>query len=311
MRFSVYQESHIGGRKMNQDRMGYSFTRDSILLLLADGMGGHIMGEMAATIAMQTIGAMFQQQAQPVIDRPERFLEQSFLAAHHEIHRYRQLKNLAETPRTTIVACLIQNGNAYWAHCGDSRLYWMRNGKIMLRTKDHSRLETLIAQGKVAPSERRTHPDRNKLYNCLGAPHAPIVDLSRRGTLLPGDLLLLCSDGLWGVLPDEFLAQKLNDLTIVRAVPELIRTAVEQGGRYCDNTTALAMMWEGHDQLGNSSIISTNTIPIGSITTTIQVTSDADELMDDADLFDDEEIEKAINEIRDAIHNSSKVTAKP
>jgi len=107
MRFSVYQESHIGGRKTNQDRMGYSFTRDALLLLLADGMGGHIQGEMAATIAMQTIGSLFQQSANPYVKKPDRFLEDSLFAAHREIHRYRAINNLPETPRTTIVACVI------------------------------------------------------------------------------------------------------------------------------------------------------------------------------------------------------------
>ena len=110
MRFSVYQESHIGGRKVNQDRMGYCFTRDSLLLLLADGMGGHIMGEMAATIAIQTIGNLFQQQAKPCIGRPERFLEESFLAAHKEIHRFKIVNNLPDTPRTTIVAIRVYIG---------------------------------------------------------------------------------------------------------------------------------------------------------------------------------------------------------
>ena len=70
MQFSVYQESHIGGRKVNQDRMGYSFTRDALLLLLADGMGGHLRGEMAAAIAMQTIGTLFQQNATPTSSVP-------------------------------------------------------------------------------------------------------------------------------------------------------------------------------------------------------------------------------------------------
>lgn len=309
MRFSVYQESQIGGRKVNQDRMGYSFTRDAILLLLADGMGGHIMGEMAATIAMQTIGGMFQSQAHPIIDKPERFLEKSFLAAHTEIHNFRNLKNLTDTPRTTIVACLIQNGFAYWAHCGDSRLYWMRDGQILLRTKDHSRLETLIDQGKVDPSERNTHPDRNKLFNCLGAPHAPLVELSRRATLQAGDVLLLCSDGLWGSLPDHMLSQQLHEKTIVRAVPELVRSAVSIGGKHSDNATALAMMWEGQDILDNSTIISTNTLPEDSFTTTIQADfSDTDPESSPSDIFDDEEIEKAINEIKTAINNSSRIT---
>lgn len=312
MRFSVYQESHIGGRKVNQDRMGYSFTRDAILLLLADGMGGHIMGEMAAAIAMQTIGNLFQQQAQPLIARPERFLEDSFLAAHQEIHRYRVINNLHETPRTTIVACLIQNGYAYWAHCGDSRLYWIRQGQILLRTKDHSRLETLIAQGKVDPSERHSHPDRNKLFNCLGAPNAPIVELSRRAVLQAGDLILLCSDGLWSVLPDHMLAQKLHEHTIVRAIPELIRSAVDIAGKQSDNVTALAMMWEGDGRIEDSTIISTNTLPIGSVTTTIQApyANEAENQTAEGDVFDDAEIEKAIAEIRNAIHKSSRLTQK-
>jgi serine/threonine protein phosphatase PrpC len=310
MRFSVYQESHIGGRKVNQDRMGYSFTRDTILLLLADGMGGHILGDMAAAIAMQTIGNLFQKQALPMIGRPERFLEDSFLAAHNEIHRYRITNNLPETPRTTIVACLIQNGNAYWAHCGDSRLYWMRQGQVLLRTKDHSRLETLIAQGKVDPSERHTHPDRNKLFNCLGAPNAPIVELSRRVSLQAGDLILLCSDGLWGVLPDHMLAQSLHEHTIVRAIPELIHSAIDIAGKSSDNVTALAMMWEGEDRLEDTTIISTNTLPIGSITTTIQAPYSADTEAMESDVFNDAEIEKAIDEIRNAIHKSSRITTK-
>src|ERR1035437_1285410 len=309
MRFSVYQESHIGGRKNNQDRMGYSFTRDALLLLLADGMGGHIQGEMAATIAMQTIGSLFQQNANPYVKKPERFLEDSFFAAHREIHRYRAINNLPETPRTTVVACLIQHNIAFWAHCGDSRLYWMRNGQILARTRDHSRIETLIAQGKVDPSERDTHPDRNKLFNCLGAPNMPIVEISRRASLQAGDVLLLCSDGLWSVLPDHVLAQHLQNSTIVRAVPELITMATGIAGKGSDNVTALAMMWESSDSSMNSSTtITTHTLPLGSVTTTIHAPLHAD--LESADTFNDTEIERAIDEIRNAIEKSTGVTPK-
>jgi len=309
MRFSVYQESHIGGRKNNQDRMGYSFTRDALLLLLADGMGGHIQGEMAATIALQTIGSLFQQNANPYIKKPEKFLEDSFFAAHREIHRYRAINNLPETPRTTIVACIIQHNSAYWAHCGDSRLYWMRQGQILARTRDHSRIETLIAQGKVAPSERDTHPDRNKLFNCLGAPNLPIVELSRRASLQAGDVILLCSDGLWSVLPDHVLAQSLHTQTVVRAVPDLLATATGIAGKTSDNVTALAMMWEGTSVLQDSpSTITTHTLPIGSVTTTIQAPRHAD--LEQAEAFNDSEIEKAIEEIRQAIEKTARVTSK-
>jgi PPM family protein phosphatase len=309
MRFSVYQESHIGGRRNNQDRMGYSFTRDALLMVLADGMGGHIQGERAATIALQTIGTLFQQNANPYVRKPEKFLEESFFAAHREIHRYRAINNLPETPRTTIVACLVQHNCAYWAHCGDSRLYWMRQGQILARTRDHSRIETLIAQGKVDPSERDSHPDRNKLFNCLGAPSMPIVELSRRASLQAGDVILLCSDGLWSVLPDHALAHTLHTNTVVRAVPDLLATAVGIAGKSGDNVTALAMMWEGAGAVPDSpSTIVTHTLPVGSVTTTIQAPRHAD--LEQADIFNDSDIEKAIEEIRGAIEKSSRLTSK-
>jgi serine/threonine protein phosphatase PrpC len=309
MRFSVYQESNIGGRKTNQDRMGYCFTRDSLLLLLADGMGGHIQGEMAATIAMQTIGALFQQNANSYVKKPERFLEESFMAAHREIHRYRAINSLPDTPRTTIVGCLIQHGTALWAHCGDSRLYWMRNGEILSRTRDHSRIEALIAQGKVDPSERDTHPERNKLFNCLGAPGMPIVEVSRRANLQPGDVMLLCSDGLWSVLPDHVLAQHLQNATIVRAVPDLIHNATDIAGKKSDNVTALALMWEGRgDDFPDFTSVTTNLLPAGSVTTTILAPLHAD--LENTDNFNENEIEKAIEEIRGAIEKSSRLTSK-
>jgi len=107
MQFSVYQESQIGGRKVNQDRMGYSFTRDALLLVLADGMGGHLRGEMAATILMQTMSALFQKHAAPYVKKPERFLEEAFLEAHLEIHRYRAEHNMPLDSRPRSLARLM------------------------------------------------------------------------------------------------------------------------------------------------------------------------------------------------------------
>ena len=314
MRFSIYQESLIGGRKVNQDRMGYCYTRDALLMLLADGMGGHIQGEVAATIAMQTMSALFQEVAQPYVKKPEQFLEDGMFAAHREIHRYRAVNDLPETPRTTLVACLVQHGTALWAHVGDSRLYWMRRGQIVSRTRDHSRVEALIAQGRLDPSERHTHPDRNKLFNCLGAPSIPMVDMGRPCTLQPGDVILMCSDGLWAVLPEQTLASAIGAATVVRAVPELVHGAAAAAGKNSDNVTALAMMWEdgadadaesGDD---NAGMITTSLVPLGAVTTTIHAPRQAD--LEGADQFDEQEIEKAIAEIREAIDKSSRLTPK-
>ena len=308
MQFSVYQESQIGGRKVNQDRMGYSFTRDALLLVLADGMGGHLRGEVASSITLQTMSTLFQQQASPYVKKPERFLQEALLAAHEEIHVYSAANNLAETPRTTVVACLIQHNTAIWAHCGDSRLYWLRRGQILARTRDHSHVEHLIAKGLADASERTTHPDRNKLYNCLGASSLPRVDVSRAVSLQSGDVLMLCSDGLWSMLPDEEIAQRLSTQTVVSAVPDMIAMATEIAGPTSDNTTALAIMWQGSgDGPGSDdALISTMMLPENVISTTILALPEP-EAAHEIDAFSEDEIEKAIAEIRGAIEKSSQI----
>ena len=113
MRFSVYQDSQVGGRTSNQDRMGYCFTRDALLLLLADGMGGHSHGELAASMALQVMGALFQERALPMVSDPSKLLEDLVFAAHHALHRYRAEHRLPDTPRTTIVACIVKQGEAH------------------------------------------------------------------------------------------------------------------------------------------------------------------------------------------------------
>lgn len=319
MQFSVYQESHIGGRKVNQDRMGYSFTRDALLLVLADGMGGHARGEVAAAVALQTISALFQRQATPYVKKPRRFLEEALLAAHRDIHAYRLAHEMPETPRTTIVACLIQHNTATWAHCGDSRLYWMRDGRILARTRDHSHIESLIAKGLVPPSARATHPDRNKLYNCLGADSLPKVEVGGAEGMLPGDRMLLCSDGLWSMLPDDDMARRMAAHPVARAVPELLRAALEAAGDGGDNVTALAIMWQGSSVVDGldtmpadamPTVISTEALPQDLHSTTIlgaPVERQPVQASDADAAFDDDEIEKAIAEIRGAIEKSSRI----
>ncbi|MFC5509553.1 PP2C family protein-serine/threonine phosphatase [Massilia jejuensis] len=305
MQFSVYQQSLIGGRKVNQDRMGYCFTREALLLVLADGMGGHQHGEIAATIATQTLSMMFQMQARPTIKRPERFLEEALQQAHRDILAYTARHKLPESPRTTVVACLVQHNCAVWAHCGDSRLYWVRGKAVLARTRDHSHLEYLIAKGLASPAERASHPDRNKLYNCIGAGSAPRIELSRQSSLEPGDVLLLCSDGLWSMVPDAEIVQKLASRTVVQAVPDLVAMAVNIGGPRADNTTALAISWQGADDAGaaDPSVISTELLPADQVSSTISNAAAAP----DADPFDEDEIERAIAEINQAIEKSSQL----
>lgn len=310
MQFSVYQQTHIGGRKINQDRMGYSFTRDALLLVLADGMGGHLAGEVAATIALQTLSMMFRMQAKPYVKKPERFLEQALTQAHWDILAYADKHKLPETPRTTVVACLVQHNCAVWAHCGDSRLYWVRRGQVLARTRDHSHLEHLIGRGRAQESDRDTHPDRNKLYNCLGAGQAPKIELSRQASLEPGDTLLLCSDGLWSMLPETEIVHRLSTSTIVQAVPDMVAMAAAIGGARADNTTALAITWQGMDTKGSLApdVISTQMLPEDEVSSTIAAGQPLPAgASAAADAFDEDEIERAIAEIREAIEKSSQL----
>ncbi|MGA2550475.1 MAG: PP2C family serine/threonine-protein phosphatase [Burkholderiaceae bacterium] len=311
MRFSIYQESKKGGRRNNQDRMGYCYTRDALLLVVADGMGGHVQGEMAAQIAVQTLGANFQKQATPTLKSPQRFLEDSLLDAHREIHHYCETNKLPESPRTTVIACVVQKGAAYWAHAGDSRLYWMRAGEVIAQTRDHSKIQSMIQQGLVSPDEIDKHPERNKLFNCLGSPSAPTVELSRKMTLKPGDTLFLCTDGLWSVVSETMIASAFAGNTVMRAVPDLIYLALLEGGTESDNVTGMAMTWEGTDLGDDNTGISTLLMPLGAITTTIHASRPSEfEVSAGQEGLSEDEIEKAIEEIRATIRKSNKLMPK-
>jgi serine/threonine protein phosphatase PrpC len=300
MRFSIYQDSAIGGRAVNQDRMGYCFSRDALLMIVADGMGGHLRGEVAAQIATQSVAAAFQRLARPALDDPAAFLDTALRDGHREILQYQTQHNMPESPRTTVVACLVQRGLAWWAHAGDSRLYWMRDGTLLARTRDHSKVAHLVAMGLLEPHLQDSHPERNKVLNCLGSPFEPTIEISEVVRLRPGDMLMLCSDGIWGALPEHDLLRTFDGTSVVRAVPDLVRRSVSAGGRFADNATALAMRWEGaasdHPQM------SSQDLPEGSITTTIDMSQA--ELEAPVDLTE-ADIERTISEIRSAIARTS------
>jgi serine/threonine protein phosphatase PrpC len=242
MRFSVYQVSRKGGREKNEDRMGYCYTRDAGLFALADGMGGHPEGEVASQIALQTMAALFQRDARPALKDPVRFLHDAIIAGHHQLLRYATEKALIDTPRTTVVACVLQNGAAYWAHCGDSRLYLVRGDKLIARTRDHSYSELQETLNGVVPLGEKFN--RNVLFTCLGSPGKPVVDAVGPMLLQSGDRIMLCSDGLWSSVPDQVITEQMATRPISDAVPELVEQALRRAGSKSDNVTVLAVEWE-------------------------------------------------------------------
>ena len=300
MRFSVYQISRKGGREKNEDRMGYCYTRDSGLFALADGMGGHPEGEVASQLALQTLSAMFQRDAKPQLADPLRFLQESIIAGHHQLLRYANQRALIDTPRTTIVACLLQGNAAYWAHCGDSRLYMVRGEKLIARTRDHSYSELQHTISHVVPMGERFN--RNVLFTCLGSPGKPVVDTVGPMLMQPGDRMLLCSDGLWGTVSDTVIAEMLGRNAISDAVPELVEQALRNGGAKSDNVSVLAVEWESAEDSAGASDVSTESLGDEVFASTIQASVLGTEAPDE---LDDAEIERSIREINEAIRRSS------
>ncbi len=305
MRFSVYQISRKGGREKNEDRMGYCYTRDSGLFALADGMGGHPEGEMASQLALQTMAALYQRDARPSLEDPIRFLQDAIMAGHHQLLRYASEKGLMDTPRTTIVACIMQGSSAYWAHCGDSRLYFIRGDKLVARTRDHSYAELQQSLSSVVPLNERYN--RNVLFTCLGSPGKPVVDTAGPILLQEGDRIMLCSDGLWGTVEDEDITRHMSSRTISDAVPELVEVALRQGGPKCDNVTVLSVEWESaeNDEAPN---VSTDALGEEVFASTIQASvggSGEHADLSEADELDEAEIERSIREINEAIRRSA------
>jgi serine/threonine protein phosphatase PrpC len=300
MRFVVYQVSRKGGREKNEDRMGYCYTRDVGLFALADGMGGHPEGEVASQLALQTLAARFQREAKPLLTEPLRFLHDAIISGHHQLLRYATERALIDTPRTTIIACLLQGNAAYWAHCGDSRLYLVRGGKLIARTRDHSYTELQETMSHVVPIGERLN--RNVLFTCLGSPGKPVVDTAGPLLMHPGDRVLLCSDGLWGAVSDAVITEQLARSSVSDAVPELVEQALRNAGPKSDNVTVLCVEWESAEDHDSRSGVSTESLGEEVFASTIQASMLGDAQPDE---LDDAEIERSIREINEAIQRSS------
>ncbi len=305
MKFAIYQESRQGPRKSNQDRVVYCYSRDALCMVIADGMGGHLHGEVAAQIATQFVAEAFQRAAKPRLADPFKFLLDSITNAHHAIVDYANVRSLLETPRTTCVACIVQDGLAHWAHVGDSRLYLIRNGRVEAQTKDHSRVQILVDAGRVREEAVAAHPDRNKIFNCLGQMTPPKVDLSRRVALRHGDVIMLCTDGLWGPIHSKHICEELLRSDLMQAIPKLLDLAEVRAGKDGDNASVVAMTWYEEALTGGKEWISTVSMDPTDVRSTVEQFGRS-KPPPQAGYLTDDEIERAIEEIRNAIQKHSK-----
>lgn len=243
MKFSVHQASLLGDRKYNQDRVAFAYSQDALLVVLADGMGGHAHGELAASIAIETFITLFTEHGNQNFADPQHFITETMQAAHQRIM---QLPNNKETgfPGTTCVAALIQDGVLYSAYAGDSRLYMIRNQLVVQKTCDHSMVQQWADWGVISREEARTHPRRNEITNCLGGVENLFFSESCPPQFLrDGDRIVLCSDGFWAAFEDVELARAVLDASESQLHALMLAAYKHEAGR-ADNITALVVAWD-------------------------------------------------------------------
>jgi serine/threonine protein phosphatase PrpC len=237
--------SLIGHREENQDRVAIASDEQSVLLAVIDGMGGHAEGARAAETALATLLEAFWQTPHPIFD-PLGFLHLSLGRAHEEVVKLGAGLGLEARPRATCALCLVQDSAAYWAHVGDSRIYQMRQQHVLERTRDHSHVEVLLREGLITEAEVQGHPMRNYVECCLGGDAAlPEMTISTRRRLKSGDMLVLCTDGMWANLKDQDFVRfaQTSGRPLRDSLTDLGRQAVEASAPYSDNTTAAALRW--------------------------------------------------------------------
>jgi serine/threonine protein phosphatase PrpC len=273
-------------------------------MVLADGMGGHRHGEVAAQLAVKTLTEAFQRLALPTLISPAKFLTDHIQQIHDMIENVRQTDELADSPRTTIVAAIVQRNTLYCAHVGDSRLYHFRDGHLLFRTEDHSIVQSLYRKGLINQDEMATHPYRNKIYNCLGGDNIPQIDLADKHELIDGDIIMLCTDGVWNVVNDKEIKHVLISGPINETVPHLLDLSEKNSDHTGDNMSVIGLQWG--DRQANPQAVSTITMPLDQTTTIVNPTARHPNSPHEPEELTDVDIENTIAEIQAALTRTLK-----
>ena len=236
--------SDRGGRDYNEDACGHWHSTHQLCCVLADGAGGHGGGDIASRLAVQEMVSRFSSQPTTSGDTLAdtlRLTNQALLA-----------QRVPGTPRQDMhstAVCLVIDfvaQQAHWAHAGDSRFYWFRDGQILARTRDHSLVQALVDAGVLTEAQMQHHPKRSELRSALGlAPEQLVVSGGDgSGPVQAGDVFMLCTDGLWEHLDDSVLARSLVAAGTPRAWLDSLATEVAAATRdkaSHDNYTALVV----------------------------------------------------------------------
>ena len=239
--------SLLGAREENQDTVAAAVAEHAALLVVVDGMGGHADGARAAEVTQRVLLETFWHTPQPLFD-PLGFLHMTLGRAHQEVVKIGTHLPLEQRPRATCAVCLVQQRSAWWAHIGDSRIYHLRDGGLVARTRDHSHVELLLREGLITVEQVQMHPMRNFVESCLGGDAVlPDMSITRRQVIEPGDIFLVCTDGLWGALDDVEIATRFEapQALLRDSLLALGELSIGRSGAASDNTSAAALRWLG------------------------------------------------------------------
>lgn len=243
----TYIQSNIGGRTENQDFFGSGQTKFGELLVVCDGMGGHNGGRYAAEKAVQVI---IEEVSKSNEINPEKALQGAIIKANSAIWQESNINVSLKGMGTTVVALLITPEKAICCHVGDSRMYQLRNGKIIHRTSDHSQVFDLVRLGRITEEQARLSDKSNVITRSLGTKLTLNVEITNNLSYKTGDRFLLCTDGIWSMIPENQLiemASKIGDIeTITVNLVEKINTiGIAKGGNHDNLTVALVEVETG------------------------------------------------------------------
>ena len=206
MHFSTI--TNQGGRPVNEDSIGITEHGGLVCFVVADGLGGHGMGDAASQLTVKAFDEVFSSPEEKPLSE---LLSNAFLQAQADILREQQRTGAPSQMKTTAVALAIQNGQVAWGHIGDSRLYAFARNKVKLRTQDHSVPQMLVLSGEIKEKAIRGHPDRNRLLRVLGvAGDPPRFELSELHQIDQFQAFLLCSDGFWELITEKEMEKLLK-----------------------------------------------------------------------------------------------------
>ncbi|RKZ75658.1 MAG: serine/threonine-protein phosphatase [Candidatus Parabeggiatoa sp. nov. 1] len=236
-KWEIAKADHIGGRDEQQDKVAVfsAPNGETHLLVVADGMGGHKGGYFASQLVIKSAQLLWDKYQQGrVVTTPQKFLQRICELAHQKINQFGKKYQLS--PGSTCILLYIKGKQAWWAHIGDSRLYYFRHKKLRHRTRDHSVVQLLADLGHITEEEMATHPDQGCLLRGLGGDE-PAKPEFGQAQLRAGDSFVLCSDGFW----EHVSAPKMRDrllqkhFPVKKRVKQLLKDALDAGGAEGDN----------------------------------------------------------------------------